>query len=295
MARHDLLTGNLYTYESWDQYWEGTLKRVNGNIGTITTRTNIWSANYGVTDRLNVIAMRPVRLDPRQSGRAPRHPGLPGHHAGGEVQLSRDSRRRNGPSLRAIAVASAGIPLTDYNPELPPLSIGSGSTRVSGRGTLNLQSTPGWFLNGSTAYTWRSEVAARPALLLHRRPVRDEQPGGHAQRVRLRRERRLHEAGPDDGLLRVAATDAGRRRHPPPGHAVRVQPDEFLQGGRHGGCTRFPSCRTWQVTFAYAYTLDGRNVGQATTFTGGLLYSFAREASSMRYTPDCCPASSSLR
>ena len=59
LARHDLLTGNLYTYESWDQYWEGTLKRVNGNIGTITTRTNIWSANYGVTDRLNVIAMVP--------------------------------------------------------------------------------------------------------------------------------------------------------------------------------------------------------------------------------------------
>ena len=34
-------------------------------------------------------------------------------------------------ALRTFAVVSAGIPLTDYNPELLPLSIGSGSTRLS--------------------------------------------------------------------------------------------------------------------------------------------------------------------
>ena len=54
-----LFTGDVYSHDSWEQYWEGTLKRVNGNIGTVTTQTNIWSANYGVTDRLNVIATVP--------------------------------------------------------------------------------------------------------------------------------------------------------------------------------------------------------------------------------------------
>jgi hypothetical protein len=37
MDKHNLLTGALFTHETWDEYWEGTLKRVNGNIGTITT------------------------------------------------------------------------------------------------------------------------------------------------------------------------------------------------------------------------------------------------------------------
>ena len=60
--------------------------------------------------------------------------------------------------MRAIGVLSVSIPLTNYNPELPPLSIGSGSTRVSVRGTLNYQSGHGLYLNGSTAYTWRQPV-----------------------------------------------------------------------------------------------------------------------------------------
>jgi hypothetical protein len=52
-------------------------------------------------------------------------------------------------TLRTIVVVAAGIPLTNYNPELLPLSIGLGSTRVSWRGTLNFQSNPGWFVNGA--------------------------------------------------------------------------------------------------------------------------------------------------
>jgi hypothetical protein len=61
-------------------------------------------------------------------------------------------------TVRAIGVLSVSIPLTDSNPELPPLSIGSGSTRVSPRGTLNYQSGQGLYLDGSAAYTWRMPV-----------------------------------------------------------------------------------------------------------------------------------------
>lgn len=34
----ELQAGNLFSYDSWDQYWEGTLKRRNANIGTIHIR-----------------------------------------------------------------------------------------------------------------------------------------------------------------------------------------------------------------------------------------------------------------
>src|SRR5687767_9725463 len=59
LARNELLTGNFYSYDSWDQYWEGTLKRTNGNIGTITTETNVVAANYGLFDRFNLIGTVP--------------------------------------------------------------------------------------------------------------------------------------------------------------------------------------------------------------------------------------------
>src|SRR6266850_5068062 len=59
MPRGALGTGFLYAHEGWSQYWEGTLKRDNGNIGTVTTQSVAWVAGYGVTERLSVMAMLP--------------------------------------------------------------------------------------------------------------------------------------------------------------------------------------------------------------------------------------------
>ena len=40
----ELLTGSVYSHDSWDEYWEGALKRTNGNIGRITTQPDglVW-------------------------------------------------------------------------------------------------------------------------------------------------------------------------------------------------------------------------------------------------------------
>ena len=65
LSKGQLFTGSLYTRESWDQYREGSLTRENDNIGTVTTQVNTWHANYGITDRLNVIGAVPT------CGRAP--------------------------------------------------------------------------------------------------------------------------------------------------------------------------------------------------------------------------------
>ena len=59
VAGRSVFAGGIYGHDAWDHYWEGALKRDNGNIGTVTTQTNMLYGNYGVTDRLNVIAMVP--------------------------------------------------------------------------------------------------------------------------------------------------------------------------------------------------------------------------------------------
>ncbi len=59
MTKKDLCTGLLYTHDQWSNYWEGNLKRSNENIGTLTTQSLTWVGTYGVTEKLNVIAMLP--------------------------------------------------------------------------------------------------------------------------------------------------------------------------------------------------------------------------------------------
>ncbi len=59
MPKKDFCTGFMYTYDQWKNYWEGSLKRDNQNIGTLTTTQLMWVGNYGLTNKINLIAMAP--------------------------------------------------------------------------------------------------------------------------------------------------------------------------------------------------------------------------------------------
>jgi hypothetical protein len=272
MDRHNLFTGGLFTYETWDRYWEGTLKRDNGNIGTITTQTEIWSVNYGVTDRLNVIAMIPYIRTRASQGVLHSMSGFQDITLAGKYSFLERPSTKYG-ALRGIAVVSGGIPLTDYTPDFQPLSIGSASKRLSGRGTLNLQTGPGWFLNGSTAYTWRATVTLdRPYYFTDGTLFLTDQvdmpnvfdyaaSGGYLKR----------------GLMAAFAFSQQRTLG---GGDIRRQDIPFVSNrmnfSKVGGMvvSPIPKLRDLVVRFEFAHTIDGRNVGQATSFTTGLLYRF---------------------
>src|SRR3569833_922760 len=59
LSKGTMCTGFLYSRDEWNHYWEGELNRVNGNIGTVTTQSVNYAANYGVFSRLNVIGSIP--------------------------------------------------------------------------------------------------------------------------------------------------------------------------------------------------------------------------------------------
>lgn len=272
LSKGQLFTGGLYTRERWDEYWEGALKRENGNIGAVTTEVNTWYANYGITDRLNIIGAVPYVWTHASQG------VLHGIHGFQDLTLAAklNALERSSTSagtLRAIGVASVSVPLTDYNPELPPLSIGSGSTRVSGRGTLNYQTAAGLYFNGSTAYTWRRPVTLdRPYFYTDDEFVMSDEvdmpgvfdyvvSGGYARR----------------GLMAVATFSQQRTAG---GGDIRRQDMPLVSNrmnfSRVGGMAMLPvpKVQGLGVELSYAYTLTGRNVGQATTFTAGVLYLF---------------------
>jgi hypothetical protein len=152
MGRRMLCAGYMYTNDRWDDYWEGALKRNNGNIGTLTTQSHQIFANYGVTNKINVIAHVPqVRTNASEGV-------LAGQSGWQDATVAVKYKFLDTPftevgSFRAFAVVSAAAPMTNYTPDFLPLSIGLGSRRASARLTGHFRARQGWFLNATSSYT----------------------------------------------------------------------------------------------------------------------------------------------
>jgi hypothetical protein len=157
LAHRVLSTGIEYAHESWSRYWEGTLARDNGNIGTLTTQHVAWVAGYGLTDRLTLLAAVPYVWTHASQGPLHGMRGVQDVTLAAKYELLATPFTDRG-TVHAIVVATAGVPASDYTPDFLPLSIGLASRCFSGRLALNFQAHTGWFLYGSAAYTWRSNV-----------------------------------------------------------------------------------------------------------------------------------------
>ena len=274
LAKRELLTGNVFTHDTWDTYWEGTLKRQNGNIGEIRTRTNVWYANYGVSDRFNVIGFVPYVWTRPSQGVLHGSQGFQDLALAAKYRVFEASRSGFG-TLRGFAVGSAGIPMTDYNIELLPLSIGTRSKQVSARGTLNYQSEPGWFVNGTAAYNWRSDTELdRPYFYTDgaftMSPTVDMPNTTDYMLSSGLMTRRLMVAGFYSQMVTLGGGDIRRQDMPFLSNRMNMSRAGAM------GMVPMPFHPSLQVQFAFARTLTGRNVGESTTMTLGILYRFNR-------------------
>jgi outer membrane putative beta-barrel porin/alpha-amylase len=272
MPRRNLCAVASYTHESWDQYWEGALERGNGNVGTVTTESFGPSAAYGISDRLNVIAMLPYVKTHASQG------VLHGMSGWQDLTVALKFNALETPftshgALRTILVVSGGTPVSDYTPDFLPLSIGSHSRSLSGRLTLGFQAHAGWFLEGSGAYTRRGDVKLdRPYYYTDGQLFLSDEV-----------------AMPDVFDYKVAAGYLKHGFYAPlyfqqritrGGGDIRRQDSPFvsnrMNASRVGAFVQYslPMARRLALKVEGAYTVDGRNVGQATSLTGGLLYTF---------------------
>lgn len=272
LEKRGLLTGTLYTHDTWDEYWEGARKRDNGNIGTLTTRTAVWFGNYAVTRRLNVIAMVPHVRTRASQGVLHDQSGFQDLTVAAKYNVLEKSATPVG-TVRAIAVVAAGLPMTDYTPDFYPLSIGSHSRRLSTRGTLHVQTEPGFFAGGSGAYTLRSSVTLdRPYYFTENRLFFTDEvdmPNVFDYVV---------SAGFMKRRLMAAAMFSQQRTLG--GGDIRRQDAPFVSNrmnfSKVGGMVMapLPKLENLVVQLGYTYTIDGRNVGQSSSVTAGLLFQF---------------------
>jgi len=271
LPRRAMAAGLLYSHESWSQYWEGTLKRDNGNIGTLSTQSVTWMAGYGVTDRLSVMAMLPYVWTHATQGPLHRMSGLQDFTLAAKYQLLATPLTDRG-TLRAMVVGVAGIPAGNYTPDFLPLSIGLASRQFSGRFTLNFQAHQGWFLNGSAAYTWRTKVKLdRPAYYTNGQLILSDEVAMPAVFDYTL------SAGYQVGRLSIPISLTQQRTLG--GGDIRRQDMPFVSNRmdfvRLEGLVMYAvPAPQLGIRIGMSRIVSGRNVGQSTTLTGGLYHTF---------------------
>lgn len=275
-----LFGGYLFTHDSWNQYWEGPLKRSNGNIGTLTTETSTIYLNYGVTDKLDILATIPYVMTNSSQGVLASQQGWQDFTVAAKYKLPALRVDHVG-TLAAFAVPFFGIPMTDYSPDFQPLSIGLGSRRAGIRSTLNLQSDVGLFLTATGAYTWRGEVDLdRPYYFTNNQffttnVVDMADVVDYSASVGYFKHNRMGQFTFTKLITQGGADVGDIRRQDAPFVANR-----FISS-RIGTVLQapIPKFSKFAARFEYSYVIDGRNVGQSSTFTVGLLrtQSFKRQ------------------
>jgi hypothetical protein len=269
VAKHALFAGDIYTYDSWDHYWEGRLKRVNGNLGAVSTQTNALYFNYGFSDRLNFIANIPYIWTHASQGVLHDQKGFQDITVAAKYNFF--EKKLEAGSLRTFAVISGSFPLTNYQPDFQPLSIGNQSKRVSGRFTLNFQSKKGWYANGSSAFTWRDSVTIDAPYYY---------TNGHLFLTDTVEMPDVFDYVLSGGYHKPGMKFEGSfmQQRTQGGGEIRRQDAPFISNhvnfSKVGATLMYPvpKLRDLAFQFVFGYIVDGRNAGQSTSYSTALLY-----------------------
>jgi hypothetical protein len=224
---------------------------------------------YGITDRLTLMASLPYVRTSASAGVMQGQRGVQDLTLSAKYALLTTPLTTAG-TLRVIAVAGYATPVSDYTPDFLPLSIGLASKRALGRGTLQFMSHRGWYVNGSAGYTWRSNVSlARPAYYTDGQLTLSDQ-------VRM----------PDvtDYVVALGYTRPGLNITIPytaqrtlGGGDIRRQDMPFVSNRMNLSKVearvqfQIPKVNIASLRVEASHVLDGRNVGQSTGFSLGLI------------------------
>lgn len=267
MGNQKLCIAGAVAYNSWENYWEGDFKRDNANIGRLETRSAILMLNYGINDKLNVMASLPYMATKATRGTLS---GLNGFQDLGVYLKWRPIKKQFGKqTLSFLTVAGYSLPSEDYNIDFMPMNIGMGSQVLSGRLIVDYKINR-IFATLSGAYMHKSNVEIdRPAYYtdhqINSSMVAMPDAGNFQLRAGYRTNLIIAEAFADN------TTTFG-------GFDIRKNDMPFvsnkMNSTRAGLETRY-YFRKMPALGLHANvwtTLAGRNVGQATGFTTGVDY-----------------------
>ena len=268
MPKRTMMAGVVYAHDSWREYWEGALKRTNGNIGRITTQSVTFAAGYAITDRIAVMAAMPYVSTHASQGVLSDMSGIQDLSVSAKYNFASINTQSHG-AFNAFVVGAAALPVSDYTPDFLPLSIGTGGSRAAGRLILNYQTASAWFATASAAYTFcnnvrlnRSSYYTDGQLYLTNEV---SMPNVFESSI---------SAGYKRGRIHIPVSLTQQRTLG--GGDIRRQDMPFVSNRmnftRVDGSAAYALPGNLSVRLGAGHVLSGRNVGQSTTFTFGLFY-----------------------
>lgn len=269
MNKNQVCAGFQYSRSSWDHYWEGTLKRNNLNIGTVTTQSVALMGNYGISKKLNLLFGVPYVFTKASAGTLMGQRGLQDGMLAAKWKTLSVKKGSHNFSLFTIGGVSA--PLSDYTPDFLPMSIGLRSKAVFLRGLADYQNGK-FFVSGSASYHLRSNIEiTRTAYYTNRMHYTNEVEMPNAWYANLRtgyRTSHLIVEAVADNWTTLGGFDIRRNDMPFPSN--RMNATNLGMNIRYE-----PNWLRWvSLTAGGMRTMAGRNMGQATTFYGGVFYIF---------------------
>jgi hypothetical protein len=283
MTKNNFCTGVVYGYSSWKDYWEGTLKRDNLNLGTVSTRMVAVMGNYGVTDKLNLIFGAPYIKTKASAGTLHGQDGIQDLSLWAKYMPYERSIGKG--DLSVYGLVGVSVPLTNYVADFLPMSIGLRSKTFSLRAMGDYQIGK-FFVTVSGTYTFRSNIKIdRDAYYTTEMHYTNEVEMPDVLSFNLRSGYRhanwIAEAFADN-MTTLGGFDITRNNMPFPSNkmnATRVGINLKYEFNKW--------VRGLSLIGGGNYVVAGRNVGQATTVNGGIFYilNFTKKAKTISAEP----------
>jgi len=269
MGKQNLCVGGMYGHTSWKDYWEGTLKRDNLNLGTVSANMYSIMGAYGITNKLNLVFSVPYISTTASAGTM--------HGDNGVQDLSlwlkwMPVEKKIGKSIFALYGAGGfSTPLSDYSGDYLPLGIGLHSTNLSARLIADIQHSD-FFATASATYTYRNNITInRNAYYTTEMHYSDEvempDVASFQFRTGYRTMRWIVEAIVDNSNT-LGGFDIRRNDMPFPSNKMN-----WTSAGVNVKYN-FRKLPGLSLAGGGSYVLNGRNVGQTTQYYGGAFYIF---------------------
>ena len=275
MNRNQFCNGLMYAHSSWNNYWEGTLKRNNENLGTVSNNAVIYMANYGVTNNLNVMIGAPYISTKASAGTLHGMKGIQDFSL--FVKYRKALYKKGDQKLYAFATGGLTTPLTDYVIDHLPLSLGLGSKQLIGRVMLDYQYKR-LNVTASAAYVRRSNVKIdRNSYYDTELHLTNEVNMPDATQYQLRagyRGKYFQAEALLTNWTTLGGFDITRNNMPFPSNRMNAT--------QIGTALKYtiPQYTNLALLAGYNYTIAGRNVGQTSSFNVGAFYALYFKKSS---------------
>jgi hypothetical protein len=267
MNKKQFCNGFLYGHSSWKNYWEGELKRENLNLGSVTTQSVMYMGAFGITDDINIIAGAPYVWTNASAGTMNGMHGIQDLSA--FIKWRAYKKQIGKGKLSLFAIAGITTPLSDYVIDFLPLSIGLGSTNLTGRGLVDYLIGK-VSITGSAAYIIRGNVKLdRDSYYDTELKLTNEVDMPDAAQFQLRagyRGKYLIAEGMITNWTTLGGFDITRNNMP--------FPSNRMNSTTLGAYVKYTLKQFTNLSLlgSAQFTVNGRNMGQANSYSAGIFY-----------------------